>query len=145
MKYLIIEEIYNYINKKNDEDKKKEKDKNLQVFFYYLIIQHEEFQKNIEKIILLSAELGITFIVFLYNENKDKNIIFHKCPINYIISIILVYSLEDILSFVSTNFKVDFSHYNLDFIYDFLNVKIPKISFKQEEEISQNGCFELAE
>ena len=146
IKYLIVEEIYNYIKEKNNKDKKKEKDKNLLVFYYYLIIQYEEFQKNIEKIILLSAELGITFIVFLYIENKDKNIIFHKSPINYIISIILVYSLEDILNFIKTNIKVDFSEYNSDIIYDFLNIKIPKINFKQEEEeISQNGCFELAE
>ena len=89
-----MEEISNYINKRNNTAINK---KDLLVCFYYLVIKIEEFQKNVEKILLLSAELGITFIVFLYIENGDNNIIFPKNYINSLITIILVYSPEDII------------------------------------------------
>ena len=105
----------------------------------------EEFQNNLEKILILSAEFGITFIVLLYIEKVDNYVIFHKHNINNILSIILVYSPEDIIKYLSTKFIFKFPSDDSEILSD-LNIKIPKISFEQnEEEKYQNGCFELAE
>jgi len=92
IKYLEIDILSKYLKEKNVH--------NLRVYFYYLIIKYEDFQENLEKIILLSTEFGITFIVLLYIENESNNIIFHKNVINFIMSIILVYSPEDILRYI---------------------------------------------
>ena len=146
IKYLQIEQIYNYINEKNDNDNKKANDKNQLVFFYYLIIKLEEFQENIGRILLLSSEFGITFIVLLYIENEDCNIIFHKNYINYMISIILVYSPEDIIKYLSQKLYFLELKYNIEELKDISNIKIPKITFEQrDEEKYQDGCFELSE
>ena len=98
IEYLESDEISDYIENKNKIDHKKNK---LRVFFYYLIITYNEFQKNFEEIILLSSELGITFLVLIYIEEKDEN---NKLfiPKSYIrdynlITIKYVYSTEDIL------------------------------------------------
>ena len=140
LKYLCIEQIFNYIKEKN------EKDKNLILtYFYYLIIKFEEFKKNLDKILILSAEFGITFVVFLFIENENNYITFHKNIINDKISIILVYSPEDIIKYLSEKLNYIFSSNESEILND-LHGKIPKISFEQnEEEKYQNGCFELAE
>ena len=139
-KYLEMYQLYSYINKK------KEKDSDLiVVYFYYLIMKLEEFKNNLEKILILSAEFGITFIVLLYIEKDDNYVIFHKHNINNILSIILVYSPEDIIKYLSTKFIFKFPSDDSEILSD-LNIKIPKISFEQnEEEKYQNGCFELSE
>ena len=140
-----IEDISNYINEKNKNDNMQKK---LLVYFYYLVIQVKEFQKNLAKILILSAELGITFIVFLYIENENDKILFHKNFINYLITIILVYSPEDIIKYLTKKLScLNFHHlHSLDLIYNIYNIQIPKISFEQEdEEKFENGCFELAE
>ena len=138
-----IEDISNYINEKNKNDNIQKK---LLVYFYYLVIQVKEFQKNLAKILILSAELGITFIVFLYIENENDKILFHKNFINYLITIILVYSPEDIIKYLTKKLSCLNFHMSKDLIYKIFNIQIPKISFVQEdEEKFENGCFELAE
>ena len=145
IKYLQIEQISNYINEKNEKDNNRERQR-LIIYFYYLIITFEEFQENYEKIILLSAEFGITFIVLLYIENEDNNIIFHKNGNSILISIILVYSPEDIIKYLSQNINFEIPKYNFEYLNDVLNIKIPKISFDvNNEKDFQDGCFELAE
>ena len=71
IEYLQINDIPNYIKEKNKNDHKKNK---IRTFFYYLIITYNKFQKYFEKIILLSAELGITFLNLIYIE-KDNLLI----------------------------------------------------------------------
>ena len=98
-------------------------------------MQIEDFQQNLGKIILLSCEFGITFTVFLYITNEDNNIIIHKNYwINNLISIILVYKLEDITLYLSQknlNFKL--YNNNLETMGESLNIKFPKITFEQAE------------
>ena len=138
IKYLEIDTFSKYIKEK--------KAQNLRVYFYYLIINLEDFQENLEKIILLSAESGITFIILLYIENESNNIIFHKNAINFMISIILVYSPEDILRYISKNVDFKIPTGDPDYMNDILKIKIPKISYEvNNEEDCQDGCFELAE
>jgi hypothetical protein len=140
IKYLEIETISKY------KKEKLESNENLKVYFYYLIIRLEDFQENLEKIILLSAELGITFIVLLYIENENNNIIFHKNEINSMISIILVYSIEDIIKYISKNLDFKVPTGDPDYMDEALNIKLPKISYEvNNEEDYQDGCFELAE
>ena len=140
IKYLEIEAISKFMKEKLGSNE------NLKVYFYYLIITLEDFQENLEKIILLSAELGITFIVLLYIENESNNIIFHKNKINSIMSIILVYSTEDIIKYISKNVSFKVPAGDPDYLDEALNIKLPKISYEvNNEEDYQDGCFELAE
>ena len=60
----------------------------------------KNLKKNIEKIFLLSLKTGITFMVFLYIENEN-NIKIKKRLFNYSISIIIVYSIRDIIDYLS--------------------------------------------
>ena len=138
-KYLNIEQIEDYI-----DEKKKDKN-NILTYFYFLIIRYEEYNENFENIVTLSFKSGVTFLVFLYIENMNK---FYKNNFFFLLSTILVYSPEDILIYLSQNF--DF--YNpLDLpdnenIGEYIDIKIPKITFEQNEEDKyKNGCFELAE
>ena len=147
IKYLQIEQISHYINTKNEKDKNKAGNKNLIVYYYYLIITLKEFQENIEKILLLSAEHGITFFVLLYIEDEENKIIYHKNGISFILPIILVYSPEDIIKYISKIPDFEIPADEDDEIFnDLLNIKIPKISFRHDNEDDyQDGCFELAE
>ena len=143
IKYLNIEQISNYL----EEKKKKEiNQKQILTYFYFLIIKFEEFQANFEDIFLLSAKTGITFLAFLYIENED-NKKFEKIIIN-IIPTILIYSPEDIISYFNQKFKFNenLNIINLEQLIEINNIKIPKITFEQNEEDKyQDGCFELAE
>ena len=143
IKYLNIEQISNYL----EEKKKKEINQNqILTYFYFLIMKFEEFQANFEDIILLSAKTGITFLIFLYIENEE-NKKFEKIIIN-IIPTILIYSPEDIISYFDQKFKFNENlHFiNLEQLVEINNIKIPKITFEQNEEDKyQDGCFELAE
>ena len=141
-KYLNIEQISKYL-----EEKKNEKGVKIVPYYYFLIIKLEEYQENYEKIVLLSMKLGITFMAFVYIENQDK-IKIPKNLINFLISAILVYSPEDIISYLSQKFKFNnpLDYPDLVDLSEFLNIKIPKISFEQSDEDKyQSGCFELAE
>ena len=101
--------------------------------------------------ILLSAELGITFLIILYLEKN--NILFPKSYIRdyNLISIINVYSTEDILRYFSNTNNLKFSN-NLINPIDILK-SFDMIKSEEKEEISdldnqddyQDGCFELAE
>ena len=69
---------------------------------------------------------------------------FPKKIINFLPTI-LVYSPQDLLYFLSQklNFINPFDWAEIKVILD---IKIPKITFKQnDKDIYQNGCFELAE
>ena len=90
---------------------------------------------------------GITFIAILYVENEN-NINFYKEQINFPITTIFVYSPKDIIYYLSQ--KLHFINpLNIpepEKISNALNIKFPKITFVQnDEDIFQNGCFELAE
>ena len=130
-KYLKIEQISNYL-----EEQKKQKP--IVPYFYCLIIEGSTFSLNYEKIILLSLEHGITFLVFLYY--GDNNLI-PKNTINFLLPTILIYSPEDILKYLSQK---------LDFIDP---LKIPDlkkyVNFKNTNIIINkniiDGCFELSE
>ena len=153
IKYLKLNEISKYIKEKNKTDSEKEDDNNKITFFYYLIIKLDEFHKNFDKILLLSAEFGLTFIAIIYIENENS-ILFNKIPIKMTIgiSLILVYSIEDIIKYLSKriNFEmIDDMEETLknDKEYlDFLQTQIPKITFDNNNNEDYNdGCFELAE
>ena len=128
-KYLNEEQISKYL-----DEKKKEKGK-IMSYFYFLIVDFEGYQKNIGKISKLSFETGITFLVFIYIENEN-NIKFNKNQLNLLMATILVYSPEDIISYLSQ--KLNFiSSANLPSIEEIgknINITIPKISFEQNEE-----------
>ena len=100
-KYLNIEEITNYL------EERQKVTNTIRAYFYFLVIKYEEFEKNIEKIYLLSLKTGITFLVFLYIENEN-NIKIKKRLFNYNISIIIVYSINDIIDYLSQ--KLNFSN-----------------------------------
>ena len=152
IKYLKIDEISNYIMTKNDFDCENEKENCIVTFFYYIIIKAEDFLENYGKIILLSAELGLSFIVIVFIENENK-ILFNKIPIKMsFIPIILVYSSEDIIKYLSKkihcniieNFKELLE--NDPELLKFLKIPIPKINFNNNNnEDYQDGCFELGE
>ena len=147
IEYLQINDISNYIKEKNKNDHKKNK---LRTFFYYLIITYDEFQKYFEKIILLSAELGITFLILIYIE-KDNLLI----PKSYIrdcklISIIYVYSTEDILRYFKNelqliSFNSPIQTTNILKSLNLIKSDKQNISATKTEEDYQDGCFELAE
>ena len=139
--YLQIEQIWKYINEKNNIIKKKEKNENLISYYYYLIIEYEDYQNNLDKIFLLSMELGITFLIILYV--KDDN----KClkPINFILPTILIYSTEDIKYYFSQKLNFVFPKIDEQTISNAFNIKLPIISFESDKDKYKNGCFELAE
>ena len=119
-------------------------DFNIFLFFNYA---YKEFQENLEKLVLLFIKYGITFIVFLYIENENIGKI-PKRRYNFLLSTILVYSPEDILNYLSQklNFFNPLDKLDPEEISEILNIKIPKATFKQNDEDEfQNGCFELAE
>ena len=143
LKYLKVEEISNYIKTKNEEDK-------LRAYFYYIIINFEEMKNNFEKLILISAKFGITFIIILYIENYDiDNSFIEKKYISNstMISIILVYTIEDILNYFSYikgfNFSMDLKEFLNSF--DAIKLNEKKGLYKNNEEDCQDGCFELTE
>ena len=142
IKYLNIEQILNYVN-----EKLQKAGREISTYFYFLIIRLDEFQKNFEKLFILSIKLGITFIAILYVENED-NINFLKVHINHPITTVLVYSPEDIINYLSQkfNFINPFILPEPEKLSEIFDIKIPKITFEQnDEDIFQNGCFELAE
>ena len=119
-------------------------------YFYFLIIRYEDYQENFEELILLSIKLGITFIIFLYVEKED-NIKINKEKIEIfqiLFPIILIYSPNDIITYLSNklNFYNPLDDLDTKSIRDIINLKIPEISFEQNnEEKYKGGCFELAE
>ena len=147
IEYLQINDIPNYIKEKNKNDHKKNK---IRTFFYYLIITYNKFQKYFEKIILLSAELGITFLILIYIE-KDNLLI----PKSYIrdcklISIVYVYSTEDILRYFKNELKLirfNAFTYTINCLKSLNLIKSnnQNIFTTKTEEDYQDGCFELAE
>ena len=147
IEYLQINDIPNYIKEKNKNDHKKNK---IRTFFYYLIITYNKFQKYFEKIILLSAELGKTFLILIYIE-KDNLLI----PKSYIrdcklISIVYVYSTEDILRYFKNGLKlISFNGftYTINCLKSLNLIKSnnQNIFTTKTEEDYQDGCFELAE
>ena len=73
---------------------------------------------------------------------------FYKNFINYHIVTILVYSLENIISYFTQKLKFinPFILPEKKVLGDFFNVKISQITFEQNDEDKfQSGCFELAE
>ena len=91
-------------------------------------------------------EYGITFLVFLYIERDT--IIYYKNAFNSIFQTIIAYSPEDILYYLSQKFKIEHpsAQISKEELGDILKIKIPKITFEQNEEDKfQSGCFELAE
>ena len=140
-KHLNIEEISNYL-----EQKIKEKGPTIKTYFYFLIISLDEYLKNFEIVYLLSKKTGITFLVFLYVENENKKI--KKNVYNHYISSIFVYSLNDIVDYLSQNlyFENCLNSKEPEEKGNMINIKIPKISFEQNENDKyQDGCFELSE
>ena len=138
-KYLNIQQIENYL-----DEKKNDKNVDILTYFYFLIIRYEEYKENYEKFHVLSTKTGITFLIFLYIEKENK---LNKYIIN-ILPTILVYSHEDIINYLNQklNFFNPFNRPNLEDLSEITNIKIPKITFEQNEEDKyQNGCFELAE
>jgi len=85
--YLRIEQLSEYIKEKNNNNEK------LISYFYFLIIQYEEYQKHLDIIFLLSAELGITFFIILFIDKEKENN--YLKFFNYIFPNILAYSNED--------------------------------------------------
>ena len=142
IKYLNFEEITNYL-----EPKEKENSSIIRTYFYFLIIRPEEYFKNFEKIFSLSYKTGIIFFVFLYIEN-EKDIKINKIIINSFIPTILVYSPKDIIEYLFQKLNlINYLDYlNIEGIKELSDVKIPKITFEQNEEDKyKDGCFELAE
>jgi len=139
-KYLNINQIEDYI-----DEKKKDIHADILTYFYFLIIRYEEYNENFEKIIALSFKTGVTFLVFLYIENEKK---FYKNNMNFLIPTILVYSPEDIIIYLkqNLNFYNPFDFPNPEDLGEYIDIKIPKITFEQNEDDKyQNGCFELSE
>ena len=152
IEYLKIDEVSKYINKRNIIDSKKKEIKGRLTFFYNVIMDLEQFKENYNKIILISAELGLSFILILYIENED-NVFFNKIFLKmYLAPVILVYSPEDIIKYLSKK-----AHFNIidnlksqleddDKLKAFMKIDIPKINFKENNnEDYQDGCFELAD
>ena len=140
--YLNIEEISNYVN-----GKLKKAGSQISTYFYFLIVRLDEYVANFEKFVVLSMRSGITFIAILYVENEN-NINFYKEQINFPITTIFVYSPKDIIYYLSQklNFINPLNFPEPEMISNAFNIKFPKITFVQnDEDIFQNGCFELAE
>ena len=140
--YLNIEEISNYVN-----GKLKKAGSQISTYFYFLIVRLDEYVANFEKFVVLSMRSGITFIAILYVENEN-NINFYKEQINFPITTVFVYSPKDIIYYLSQklHFINPLNFPEPEMISNALNIKFPKITFVQnDEDIFQNGCFELAE
>ena len=152
IEYLTIDRISDYVKKKNLLDSKNFENNCLVTYFYYIIINIQDFQKYYSKICLLEAELGISFYIIIFIE-KENEILFNKniIKINFI-PIIVVYSLEDIIIYLTKKIKFnviedikEILENDPDFI-DFHKQKISKINFNENNnEDYQDGCFELAE
>ena len=140
LKYLKIEEIPNYIKEKNKKDK-------LRIYFYYIILTYDEIQKNLEKLISISAEIGITFSILLFIEKDIAFIPKNYIKNNILISITLVYSIEDIINYFSASTRIDFSSGLAELLSDYKIIKSTnkEIIEEDEEKDCQDGCFELAE
>ena len=140
LKYLSIEQISNYVN-----EKLQKAGTEISTYFYFLILRLDEFQENFEKLVILTMKLGITFIAILYVENED-NINFYKAHIN--INCFCLFTRRYNINYLSQkkNFINPFYFPEPEELGEILNIKIPKITFEQnDEDIFQNGCFELAE
>ena len=141
LEYINISQISNYV-----KNKLQKKGRQISTYFYILIIRCDEFQENYEKFVELNMKLGITFLAIIYVEN-EYIVNFNKEIFNFIITNVFVYSPEDIIIYLSQKFKF-YNPLNLPEpkeLSDILNIKIPKITFEQnDEDIFQNGCFELA-
>ena len=136
------EEISNYVN-----GKLKKAGSQISTYFYFLIVRLDEYVANFEKFVVLSMRSGITFIAILYVENEN-NINFYKEQINFPITTIFVYSPKDIIYYLSQklHFINPLNFPEPEMISNAFNIKFPKITFVQnDEDIFQNGCFELAE
>ena len=86
-------------------------------------------------------------MVFIYVENENI-MYFHKDQINLFMSTILVYSPEDIISYLTQQFDFinPLNSIETKELAEALDIEIPKISFIQNDEDKfQNGCLELAE
>ena len=150
MEFIKIDEISDYILTKKRNNKS---NYNVITYFYYLIMTLDEIKNNnLEKIILLSAEFGVTFMILLYIENENDSLIYK----NYIssmtfISIIFVYSTEDIINYLSETINFQFDQSTLELLNSFNIIKPKKMiepDNKDEEKDNrdyQDGCFELAE
>ena len=134
-KYLNINQISNYL-------KEKKKEKSIIPYFYFLIINYEEFIVNYEKIILLSLESGITFLVFLYIENDH---IIPKEFINFLLPTILIHSPEDILRYLSQKLNF-YNPLSMPDLKKFVNLENSNLIFdRNNKEEYQDDCFELEE
>ena len=119
----------------------------MSIYFYFLIIRLQEFQENFVELVKISVKSGISFMVFIYVENENI-MYFHKGQINLFMSTILVYSPEDIISYLTQHFDFinPIDSIETKELAEALDIEIPKISFIQNDEDKfQNGCFELAE
>ena len=142
LKYLKIGEISKYVH-----DNLKQGGSKTAKYFYFLIIRLQEFQENFVELVKLSVKSGISFMVFIYVENENI-MYFHKDQINLLMSTILVYSPEDIISYLTQQFDFinPLNSIETKELAEALDIEIPKISFIQNDEDKfQNGCFELAE
>ena len=142
LKYLNVEDVADYIESRYEKDE-------IRVYFYYIIMPFENIKKNFDKLILLSAEFGITFIIILYIENFElyKSFIEKKyINLSTMITIILVYSNEDIKKYFSNIKNFNFGINMKEFLASTNSIK-SKETIKQNdiEEDCQDGCFELAE
>ena len=139
LNYLNMENLWDFLKEKRPKGKK------LATFFYFLIIELEEFYENVDIIYLLCLEYGLTILVLLYNENDE--IIYYKNPMNFIFPTIFVNSPEYIINYLSQKFEVIYpDNNNKEELGELVQLKIPKITFEQcEEDGYENGCFELAE
>ena len=97
---------------------------------------------------MLSAELGITFLILIYI-NKENLFISKSYIRDYKpISIIYTYSTEDILRYFSKDFSLcDLNFNGIDYFMS-LNLIESNIQDNFDEETTedyQDGCFDLAE
>ena len=145
LKYLKVKEIPDYI-KENNQNQIQQSKYELRVYFYYIIITFEKMKISFEKLVLLSAKLGISFIILLYMENYDisKSLIEKKYITNSnMIPIIIVYSTEDIKNYFSYKKRFIFS---MDLKQFLTSLNIVRTSIKKPlENDVEDGCFELAE
>ena len=152
IEYLKIDEVSKYIIKKNKRDSKKKEINRRVTFFYNVIMDIEQFKKNYNKLILLSAELGLSFIIILYIDNENEIFVNKMFLKMYITPVILVYSPEDIIKYLSKKPSFNIIENLKEFLENdkellaFLKIEIPKINFNENNnEDYQDGCFELTD
>ena len=137
--YLNIEQISNYL-----DQKKKEKGSKIMPYSYFVIMRFKDFEKYFPDIYALYFKTGITFLIFLFMENGDSER-FYKNQMYFTFSLILVYSNEDILNYLSQQLNF-YNIMEMPGCEDIADIKIPKITYEQNTEDNyQDGCFELAE